>query len=355
LSKPVSLVTRTALASALLAAAASASLSTTAAAASSSGSIPPGTVLNVGDQAQEFSTLFKLAGLDNAPYKINFVEFDSGPLVDAGFAAGRIDIGLLGDLPAATAIQSGLPVRAVNIEASVSSAPGEWLIAKPGIDSIGQLRGKTVAVTAGTAGQGFVLRALAQGGLRPTDVDEVNVPAQDNFTVLETGKVDAADIGGPELEQEYLHSHPGAKVLATNLSVSPPTYAYMLASTSALANQAKYAALLDYTKREVEAANWADTHKQQYATGYLVDVEHETPAEALVGINEYVGGAAYVPFSSAVQYSLQDIINLEAEAGALKGFSVARLFADKSWLSAYANLLNNVEQTNLLKKKTQSG
>ena len=31
--------------------------------------------------------------LKGASYKVNFVEFDSGPLVDAGFAAHRIDVG----------------------------------------------------------------------------------------------------------------------------------------------------------------------------------------------------------------------------------------------------------------------
>src|ERR1700733_2560079 len=78
--------------------------------------IPAGTVLNVGDQDQEVETLFAASGIaTNAPFKINFVEFDSGPLVNAGFAANQIDVGLMGDLPASLAVQSGLPVKAIAV------------------------------------------------------------------------------------------------------------------------------------------------------------------------------------------------------------------------------------------------
>ena len=50
--------------------------------------------INFGDQQQDFETLLTDSGvLKGANYKVNFIEFDSGPLVDAGFAAHRIDVG----------------------------------------------------------------------------------------------------------------------------------------------------------------------------------------------------------------------------------------------------------------------
>src|SRR5580698_11474902 len=69
---------------------------------------PSSVVINVGDQQQELETLLNVSGvLAGTPYKVNFVEFDSGPLVDAGFAAHRIDVGSMGDLPASLAVKSG--------------------------------------------------------------------------------------------------------------------------------------------------------------------------------------------------------------------------------------------------------
>ena len=123
--------------------------------------------------------------LKGAPYKVNFVEFDSGPLVNAGFAAHQIDLGFMGDLPAALAVQSGLPVKAV--AAMLPIGASEFLLAKPGITSIAQLKGQTVAYTTGTAEQAFALRALATAGLSQKDVTQVNVALDQLGTALESG------------------------------------------------------------------------------------------------------------------------------------------------------------------------
>ena len=283
------------------------------------------TVLDVGDQQQLIQTLFSASGVDKGvPYKINYVEFGSGPLVDAGFAANRIDIGFMGDLPAALAVPSGLPVKATAAEEGVGA--DMFLIAKPGITSIAQLAGKQVAYTTGTAEQAFALRALASSNLKQSDVQQVNVSLQQLFTVLETGAVDAAVITGVQEEKLYLQQHPTATVLATNDTVQPATYAYELATTAALANPAKSAAISDFLKRLIEASNWAYTHQAEYATDYLVDVEHETQAEANLGVT---GGLItnWVPITSAEQSALQNVVDLVAGTGAIKStFSVAPLF-----------------------------
>jgi sulfonate transport system substrate-binding protein len=309
--------------------------------------VPAGTVLNVGDQDQSIETLFKESGVEAqlpSSLKLNFVEFDSGPLVDAGFAAHRIDVGSMGDLPAALAISSKLPVKAVNIELPVGK-PDEFLIAKPGIDSTADLRGKTVAYTTGTAEQAFALRALDQAGLTQADVHQANVTLQQLYTVLEAGSVDASVVNGVELKDTYLASHPGAKVLATDLSLKPPSYGYLLATDAALANKAKVAAIYDFTKAALIAANWAYTHEQQYANEYLVDVEHETPAQAKEGANALVDSQIDVADSSSVAQSLQEVVKVEVEAKAIpKSFNVASLYSDTSWWPQYNAILKEVHQ-----------
>src|SRR6185437_806359 len=157
---------------ALISACASSQAAQRSSAGGSSGS--SGIVLNVGDQQQDLETLFASSHvLSSAPYKVNFVEFDSGPLVDAGFAAHRIDVGTMGDLPASLAVKSHLPVVAAAVGRPIGSYM--YLLARPGITSISQLRGKNVAYTTGTAEQAFALRALKQAGLAQRDVHQVNV------------------------------------------------------------------------------------------------------------------------------------------------------------------------------------
>ena len=299
------------------------------------------TTLNLGDQQQELETLLQASGaLAGVPYKVNFVEFDSGPLVDAGFAAHRIDVGFMGDLPASLAVRSGLPVEAVAVELPIGAS--EFLLAKPGITSIAQLRDKPVAYTTGTAEQAFALRALKTAGLTQQDVQQVNVSLLQLGTVLESGAADASVVS-VEQKIDYQQTHPGAKVLATVDTVTPASYDYVLGTTAALANPAKRAAIDDLTQRLIRAANWEKSHQSQWVTDYYVTVEHQTPAAAKL-ILAAGGTATYVPITGAVQAALQNVVTLMAGAGAIpSAYSVASLF-NSAEAQRYNTILKEVPQ-----------
>jgi sulfonate transport system substrate-binding protein len=307
---------------AVLAACGSATADPSTAAAPGSNS---GVVINFGDQQQQLQTLLQSSGaLKGARYTVNFAEFDSGPLVDAGFAAHRIDLGTMGDLPASLAAQSGLPVRAVAVGQPVGAS--EYLLAQPGITSIAQLRGKPVAYTTGTAEQAFALRALKSAGLTQADVHQVNVSLLQLGTVLESGSA-VASVVSVEQKIDYQQTHPTAKVLATAETVSPPSYDYILATDAALASPAKLAAISDLTRRLVIAWTWARSHQSQWVTDYYVNVEHQTPAAARL-ILAAGGTTVFVPETAQVQAALQDVVNIMVSAGADPApYSVASLFS----------------------------
>jgi sulfonate transport system substrate-binding protein len=299
------------------------------AASASAGQDPAGSrsglVLNFGDQQQFYQTLLQASGaLNGATYKVNFVEFDSGPLVDAGFAAHRIDVGYMGGLPASLAAKGGLPVVAAAVQRPIGAS--EYLLAKPGITAISQLRGKPVAYTTGTAEQAFALRALKSAGLSQQDVKQVNVSLLQLGTVLESGAADASVVSA-EQKAGYQQTHPGAKVLATVDTVRPPSYSYLLATRAALASKARLAAIADLTRRLIKAENWEKTHMSEWVTDYYVNVEHQTPQVAKL-ILAAGGTATYVPIDSAVQSALQQVVNLMAGAKAVSAaYSVASLFS----------------------------
>jgi sulfonate transport system substrate-binding protein len=301
--------------------------SSAAAQQSSSGGKPGSSsvVLNVGDQQQDLETLFASSdALSGTPYKVNFVEFDSGPLVDAGFAAHRIDVGSMGDLPASLAAKSHLPVVAAAVGRPIGSYM--YLLAKPGITSIAQLRGKNVAYTTGTAEQAFALRALRQAGLTQKDVHQVNVSLLQLGTVLQGGAADASVVSA-EQKVNYQQAHPGAKVLATIDSVQPPSYSYVLAATSALANRGKQDAVEDFIRRLIKAQNWEKAHKSQWVTDYYVNVEHQTPQVAQL-ILAAGGTITYAPINAAVKSALQQMVNLMASSGAFPAaYTVSGLYS----------------------------
>lgn len=301
------------------------------AASASAGQDPPdggsssGLVLNFGDQQQLFQTLLLDSGaLKGAPYRVNFVEFDSGPLVDAGFTAHRIDVGFLGDLPATLAAKSRLPVVATGVYQPIGA--DEFLLAKPGITAISQLRGKPVAYTTGTAEQAFALRALKTAGLSQQNVEQVNVSLLQLGTVLESGAADASVVS-VEQKVDYQQAHPGAKVLASQDTVQPPSYDYLLATKTALASKAKLTATGNLTQRLIKAENWEKTHQSQWVTDYYVNVEHQAPAVAKL-ILAAGGTANFVPITPSVQAALQNVVTLLAGTKAIPAsYSVGTLFS----------------------------
>jgi sulfonate transport system substrate-binding protein len=295
--------------------------------------IPAGTVLNVGDQQQDLETLLQASGeLKDLPYKLNFVQFDSGPLVDAGFAAKRIDVGSMGDLPASVAVSSHLPVKAVATELPIGA--DEYLLAKPGITSVAQLRGEPVAYTTGTAEQAFALRALATANLTQKDVKQVNVSLLQLGTVLEAGSADASVVS-VEQKIDYQQSHPTAKVLATDISVQPPSYSYLLATDSAIANPAKKAAIADFIRRFKAALAWQKTHQSEWVQAYYVTVQHQSTAEAKQILA--AGGLENLePVNAKPETALQTVVKLMASAGAIPAsFRVATLYdaADEAYFN----------------------
>jgi sulfonate transport system substrate-binding protein len=300
-----------------------------------------GVVINFGDQQQDLETLLISSGvLNGAPYKVNFVEFDSGPLVDAGFAAHRIDVGSMGDLPASLAVKSGLPVVAIMTDKPIGAS--EYLLAEPGITSIAQLRGKPVAYTTGTAEQAFALRALKSAGLTQADVHQVNVSLEQLGTALQSGAA-VASVVSVEQKADYEIDHPGATVLASVTNVTPPSYGYLLATKTALADPAKLSAIDDLTKRMIEAQNWLKTHQSDFVTDYYVDVEHQTPAVAKL-ILAAGGTETYVPIDSAVQSALQQMVDIMASGGGLPAsFNVDPLF-DPAESTRYDTILAGVPQ-----------
>lgn len=298
-----------------------------AAAGAGRSAIPAGTVINVGDQKQNLETLFRSSGLlRGAPYRVNFIQFDNGPLVDAGLDTGKIDIGNMGDTPATVAVSQHVPVKA--ILTTLPIGPSSFLVAKPGITSISQLRGEKVAFTTGTAQQAFALRALATAGLTEKDVQQVDVTLDQLGTVIESGNADASVLS-IQYKTDYLQQQPKAKVLAENATAKPPAYGYMVGTTKALGNPGKLAAIEDFARRYAEANNWKKTHESKFIQDYYVDIEHQTAAQAKM-ILAAGGLSNIVPVGAKQRNALQQVVQLLANSKAIpKPFSVAPLFDTK--------------------------
>ena len=277
--------------------------------------IPPGVTLRVGEQSPVGQLSFELAGLnDDLPYEIEYVRFESGPLVNEGFAAGAIDIGSMGDNPVIGAAATGLPVTVVAM--ADSDGPGSLLVARPGsgIEELEDLKGEKVAFTTGTAQQGFALRALDSVGLEQGDVEQIDIPLQDLAGALESGNADASVISY-EAEVRYKEANPDAVRLVSAAEL-PGAGGYTLALDSSLDDPGTRAAIFDYLERRLEAQTWINTHDDIWLEEFYVEERKQTPENARIVIDG-TGTTTYRPIDDDLQASLQDLADLLHAAGGL--------------------------------------
>lgn len=130
--------------------------------------------------------------LDKIGASYDFIEFQSGPLVNEAIAAGEADLGFMADLPAIIAKSSGQ-----DIEVTAGLGYGEKstaVLVSPDSDiqSIADLKGKKIAYIVGSYNQHLLALLLNQEGLTLDDVETVNLANGDHATVLANGDVDAS-------------------------------------------------------------------------------------------------------------------------------------------------------------------
>ncbi|MEZ0089587.1 aliphatic sulfonate ABC transporter substrate-binding protein [Streptacidiphilus sp. EB129] len=287
------------------------------ASANAGGNGPGQVTIRVGDQGKQVLTLLQSAGeLDHLPYRVEFDQFNSGPLVNQALSAGALDFGVMGDTPAIFAAAAGLPIDVV--AASHTVGPGYTLLARAGsgIHTLADLKGRKVAYSKGTANQGFLIQALATAGLKQQDVTPVDVPLQNIGSVLESGTVDAATVAAQDLVS-YSSAHPDAVKLINGSQVSSG-YAFYLASRQALGNAAERTALKDLVSRIIKATSWARSHPDAWIDAYYVKVDKQTPAVGkLVWQNS--GETRFAPVDQTVIGAQQRQADLFLANGQLPG------------------------------------
>ena len=106
--------------------------------------------LVVGDQFFSNRIVLELSGeLKDLPYTIDFKRFNTGSPVASAVASGALDIGVVGDTPVISLAANGAPVKVV--ASTQTSLNGVGIVARPGIQSVADLKGKTVAIWNGSS------------------------------------------------------------------------------------------------------------------------------------------------------------------------------------------------------------
>jgi NitT/TauT family transport system substrate-binding protein len=211
----------------------------------------------------------KEAGLD-----IQFNWFDYSASMDA-FAAGKIDGDFVTNGDALVTGAGG--ARNVTILVTDYSNGNDMIIAKPGIKSVQELRGKKIGVEIGLVDHLLLLDGLKKAGLSQNDVILVNSKTNETPQVLASGQVDAIGAWQPNSGMA-MKAVPGARPIYTSAQAPGLIYDVLIVSPSSLAShRADYMRLIQLWGRIVQYVN--DPRTQDDAVTIMSARVGLTPAQ----------------------------------------------------------------------------
>ena len=293
-----------------------------------------GLVLQVGDQKGGTESLLRAAGaLDNLPYQIAFSTFTSGPPQIEAATAGKIDFAITGNTPPIFGAASNAKVKVVS--AYNGGGVGDQIIvpADSPIQSVSDLRGKSILVGKGSSAHGNVLGQLDKAGLTPADVKLVFLQPADAFSAFQAGQGDAWAIWDPftaQAEQQLkVRSIAQAKGVTNG-------YWFGVASDAALADPKRNSALADLLVRFAKAAKWAQDHPEEWAEKYAAAVGLDPKAAEVSQ-----GRSLRLPtaLSDEVIASEQKIADLFAKSGQIQSAPDFSKWVDRRYASVLEPVL----------------
>ncbi len=143
---------------------------------------------------------------------LELTSFDSGPNIIAAMEGGSIDIGYIGDGAHRLCVQGNASIITLS---HISN--GDAVIGGPGVTTIADLAGKTVAYSSGTTSENILVQALATEGMTMDDITAMDMDASAIVTAMLSGQVDACAIWSPQSTTVLDELGDDATILADNV------------------------------------------------------------------------------------------------------------------------------------------
>lgn len=169
--------------------------------------------------------------LKDAGVDAEFLWFEYGPSMDA-FSAGKVDAVMVTNGDALVTGANG--AKNTIIMLTDYSNGNDMIVAKPGIKSLQDLKGKKIGLEVGLVEHLMLLNALKKIGLSESDIQIVNTPTGQTPQVLASGQVDAIAAWQPNAGQA-LSAVAGSKAIYTSADEPGLIYDTITVSPQSLA------------------------------------------------------------------------------------------------------------------------
>jgi NitT/TauT family transport system substrate-binding protein len=260
---------------------------------------------------------FKEAGV-----AVEFEWFEYVPSMEA-FAAGKVDAVCMTNGDALVTGATGAPSKIILI--NDYSNGNDMVVAKPGIKSVKDLKGKKIGVEVGFVSHLLLLKALESNGLKESDVTLVNVPTHETPKAFASGDVDAIVAWQPNSGQA-LKAVPGSTAVFTSKDVPGLIYDVLAVNPTSLSRRAE---------------DWKKVAQVWYrVVDYILDPKTSEDAVKILSARVNLKPEEYKPFLSGTK-----ILTLaEAKKAFVKGPGLDSIYGSSAIVDKF-NVVNKVYET----------
>ncbi|MBV8417939.1 MAG: sulfonate ABC transporter substrate-binding protein [Verrucomicrobia bacterium] len=224
-------------------------------------------VIRIGYQKFNTLNILKAKGtldrrLASLGAKVEWHQFTTGPQLLEALNAGSLDFGHAADAPTAFGQAGGIPLVYVAAEPPYPKGLAVLVQKDSPIRTVGDLKGKTVAVGKGWNCEYQIVEALEEAGLKYSDIKPAYVTsAADARAAFESGRVDAVGIWDPFYAVLELESSPRVLCDGTGLT---PNYTFLVAHKRFAKEHPELIAIILQELKAVD--NWANANSTEVAS-----------------------------------------------------------------------------------------
>lgn len=288
--------------------------------------------------AQMIPALFKLEGVlkhNGTSYVVEPVSFGGSSLQVTALAADEVDLALLGPTALATAVtNAGLDLRVVldNAQDGRDNYYSQtfYVKADSGINTVQDLKGKSIGVNAVGSASDTMLRAmLLKEKIDPsTDVKIVEVSAANQLAMIDDGKIDATTIPIP-MVYKLIDEGKYKPLFSSRDAIGTTQFGFLTAKAEFL--EKNRAAVMDMAEDYVRAMRWFNDPKNREAA---LPIIAEVSKRDLDGVSHMFTEKDYYrdPFGMPSVEGIQRTIDISQQLGLLAtGLEVSPKYIDLSF------------------------
>ncbi|MEI2405774.1 aliphatic sulfonate ABC transporter substrate-binding protein [Niallia taxi] len=196
---------------------------------------------------------------EKAGAKVKWVEFQSGPSYFESIASNRLDFGRVGNIPVLAGQGGGIKFEEI-ATASTGELGDAIIVSENSSIKTGQdLKGKKIAVAKGSSAYGLLYRLLEKEGIKPSELEIIQLQPDEAQPAFETGSVDAWAIWEPYQSVQVVKNK--AKVIATGKDIGSYSPGFQIVRTEFAKEHPELVEL--YLKVTEKATRWQNEHKEE--------------------------------------------------------------------------------------------